>query len=257
MSCEEEVKTLTKYTSKTPPAKTCLIEHVLLCIKVRISGRAGVTLFDPGYHVSQPITVMEDGLSPHTGTIMGSTTRPDVTRTYNYNYLAENPSLIAWDVEEKRNEKARSTITNIIHHEKPFLSSVDIAERRNLVYAFKTLLGRDSNGHLKCGLYFPIRECSKTSVTFFHQVDNTCHQKKVSLTYFLSEYLSDDEVERAIMVVAAGTGTTTEDLRGSLVTLAHLLNDFVFVQEVLSLDQEIDNFTDIEDDMDIDIIKFT
>lgn len=42
-------------------------EHVLLAMKVEIDGRGGVLLCDPGYHVGRVVTVMCDGVYPHTG----------------------------------------------------------------------------------------------------------------------------------------------------------------------------------------------
>ncbi|KAK7072248.1 hypothetical protein SK128_009475 [Halocaridina rubra] len=239
VSCEEEVH-IEKYHQRLSSNKGSLIEHVLLCIKIHISGRSGVMLFDPGYHVSQPITVMEDGLELQTGIIYGSTTRPEVTRLYNYHYMARNSSFIVWDVEEKRNGITKSKSTSVIQHNKPFLSATDIAERRNLIYAFKTLLGRDAKGILKCGLYFPVRETSKVSLTLFHHANGVLHNKKVALSYFLSNYQKDDSIEEAIANIAAGTGRTGENLRSSLVTLAHLLEDPKFVMEVTNLDKEIE-----------------
>lgn len=42
-------------------------EHVLLALKFEIDGRNGVLLCDPGYHVGRVITIMCDGVYPHTG----------------------------------------------------------------------------------------------------------------------------------------------------------------------------------------------
>lgn len=42
-------------------------EHVLLALTFEIDGRNGVLLCDPGYHVGRVITVMCDGVYPHTG----------------------------------------------------------------------------------------------------------------------------------------------------------------------------------------------
>ena len=60
------------YVGNVPPcAKTVEKEHVLACLKIRIgdrvSGKDGFLILDPGYHVSRVVTVMEDGLYPHTG----------------------------------------------------------------------------------------------------------------------------------------------------------------------------------------------
>lgn len=44
-------------------------EHVLLALKFEISGRSGVLLCDPGYHVGRVVTVMYDTIYPHTGNL--------------------------------------------------------------------------------------------------------------------------------------------------------------------------------------------
>ncbi|XP_068213580.1 uncharacterized protein [Palaemon carinicauda] len=239
VSCEETVKNIEEFRTELPPPRSSLIEHVLLCIKVRISGRPGVTLFDPGYHVSQPITVMEDGMAPQSETIMGSSTREEIVRTYQYRYLPGSSTVIAWTSREERPGKPDVVTHNRIHPRKPFLSCVDVVERRNLVYGFKSLLGRDAKGQLKWGLYFPVRECSKASITFFHPTsDKPCH-RKVPMSCFLQEDNNEDGLEETLEAVAVGIGRSARSLRRSLRVLAKLLCDVKFVQEMLSLDEEI------------------
>ncbi|KAG7170108.1 hypothetical protein Hamer_G012343 [Homarus americanus] len=239
VSCEEEVKALDWYCSlKEPPVASCIKEHVLLCIRIRVAGRAGVLLFDPGYHVGEPITVMEDGLAPQSGIIKASTTRSEVHRTFQYHFCADNPAFVAWEVVEERDGKPKKKFTSLIHVSRPFLSGVDIAERRNLVETFKTLLGRDDEGHLTCGLYFPIRNCYNTNISFFHQVEGIMKHLRQPLSSFLDDALLE-EVEEAVAAVAAGIGRTKNDLQSSLVTLAHLLLDEDLVKQVMELNSAI------------------
>lgn len=238
VSCEEEVKDVDWYCSgSVPPANNNLKEHVLLCVRISVCGRAGVVLFDPGYHVGLPVTVMEDGLAPQSGPIRGSTTRADVARIFHYRYHHNNPAFVLWEVEERKEGKPPNNISNLIHVTRPYLSAVDVAERRNLVYTFKTLLGRDCTGQLTCGLYFPVRECSRVNLTFFLHVDGLPTHRKVPLAYFRGDSVPEKDVESAVAAVAEGTGRSKEDLRKSLVNLANLLQDKDFVQQVVDLDK--------------------
>lgn len=42
-------------------------EHVMVGVLVRLDGRPGLLLADPGYHVPRVVTVMADRAYPHTG----------------------------------------------------------------------------------------------------------------------------------------------------------------------------------------------
>lgn len=226
----------------TPPA-TCEKEHVLLCIRIRLCGRAGVVLLDPGYHIGKPITVMEDGLSPHSGVIIASTTRPQVTRTYSYRFWPENLYFVAWEVTEHRMGKLSKQHTSFIHVARPFLSDLDVAERRNLAYPFKTLVAREPTGYLSCGLYFPLRNCRQTVVTLFHQVAGLPHHVKVPLSYFLTDADQEEDTEAAMAAVATGTRRTVEDLRFSLKSVAHLLSEEHLLQQLTQLNEAIDSIS--------------
>lgn len=238
VSCEEEVQNLEWYGAlKEPPVNKCVKEHVLLCVRIRVGGRAGVLLFDPGYHVGEPITVMEDGLPPQSGILKGCTTRTDVRRTFQYNFWSENPSFVAWHVVEER-EGITKQIKSLIHVSRPFLSGLDIAERRNLLEPFKSLLGRDCKGNLICGLYLPLR-VQHTTVTFFYKVEGSMRHFKQPLSYFLDD-VRKDEIEEAVGTVAAGVGRGVCDLRSTLVTLARLMHDEGLVKQVLELNSAIE-----------------
>lgn len=243
VSCEEEVTELESFSSlKEPVVARCLKEHVLLCVRIRVAGRAGVLLFDPGYHVGEPITVMEDGLSPQSGPIKGCSARSDVHRTFQYSFWQDNYAFVSWRMVEEREGKPNKCTTSVIHVSRPFLSTVDIAERRNLVEPFKSLLGRDAQGNLICGLYFPTRTSYNTSVTFFHKVNGLVRHVKRPLSYFL---VNDEqsEVEEALAAIADQTGRPSSDLRSSLVTLARLLLDEDLVKQVLELNHDIEEMT--------------
>lgn len=70
VSCEEGVESLDYVALLEDIEEVSNIlekEHVLLALKFEISGRSGVLLCDPGYHVGRVVTVMHDAVYPHTG----------------------------------------------------------------------------------------------------------------------------------------------------------------------------------------------
>lgn len=276
VSCQEELpdEDIEKVIStEQPSAALSFKEHVLLCVRVRVEGRAGVVLLDPGYHVASPVTVMEDGLAPHSGPVLTATARSDVTRTYTYNFPSTTSSYVVWEVEEKRGGKSKFT-KSLIHVSRPYLSGVDVTERRNLAYTFKTLLGRDAAGKFTAGFYFVIKPTpSSSTVTFFRKVNGEMKHIKAPLNYFLQrdeeveeqegelkEYIVekgswrnvkeqgkmrekrelDMEVEEAVVAVENGVGRGKGDVRATLCTLASLLQDKGFVGDLLELDKALD-----------------
>jgi len=57
------------YVREEPCRTSVEKEHVLVALRVEVAGRPGILLLDPGYHIARAITVMSDGLYPHTGEI--------------------------------------------------------------------------------------------------------------------------------------------------------------------------------------------
>ena len=262
-SCSEEVdgdEIQTIISSEQPNAQDSFKEHVLLCVRVRVEGRAGVVLLDPGYHVPCPVTVMQDGLSPHSGPVLTATTRSDVKRTFTYHFPTSTSSYVIWEAEEER-KGTRKTIRNVIHVSRPYLSSVDVTERRNLVYPFKTLMGRDAAGKFTTGLYFIIKPSSSSSsssidITLLHKINGEFKQVKTPLTYFLPNEEEEDyiiekeedekgkkkkevneEVEEAVLALEKGVGRARGDVRNTLVILANILKDKIFLSDLLELNK--------------------
>lgn len=244
VSCEEEVtedEVADIISTEEPSPSASFKEHVLLCVRIRVEGRAGVVLLDPGYHVPCPVTVMEDGLAPHSGPVETATARSDVQRIYTYNFPSNSSSYVVWEVEERRGGKSKFT-RSLVHVSRPYLSGVDVTERRNLAYPFKTLLGRDAAGKFTAGFYFVIKPSSpsSTTVSFFHNVNGEMKHVKKSLDYFLQNEERDDEVEAAVLAVENGVGRGRGDVRATLVTLARLLQDKGFLAELLELNKALE-----------------
>ncbi|XP_045119408.1 uncharacterized protein LOC123509274, partial [Portunus trituberculatus] len=101
VGCEEEVDNVAWFCAESLPPHTCEMEHVLLCIRVRLCGRPGVVLLDPGYHVGEVVTVMEDGRHPTSGFVQGGATG-GVQKWYRYRTWRENAGFVTWEVVTRR-----------------------------------------------------------------------------------------------------------------------------------------------------------
>lgn len=251
VSCEEEVEYVEAYCSvPQPPVNTCEKEHVLVCVRFHIGDRPGLMLLDPGYHVAQPVTVMEDRMAPHSPPIVAST-RGRSHKTYEYS-LSDNGAFVVWKVEESKaiGILPHRVHQSLIHVSRPYLSTVDVAERRNLVYLFKTLLARNCFGHLTAGVYFPIRPVDQVNITLFYQEDpekeTTC-DTKIPLSYFLDttsdKWTTKSTWETTLKHVAKGLCWPVEELQSALHLTAKLLNDHQFYQELYNLNEAVDSIS--------------
>lgn len=143
------------YVGGPPAADSGEKEHVLVCLKIEINGRRGILLLDPGYHVARVITVMADKSYPHTGWFTQSE-EPNCKKEYNYSLCAEDSDYVEWHERENRPGALERTQVALIYIARPYLTAIDVTERRNLVYNFRSLLARDTKGHVTSGIYFPI-----------------------------------------------------------------------------------------------------
>ncbi|XP_047736626.1 uncharacterized protein LOC108665911 [Hyalella azteca] len=184
VSCEEDIERLDWYCSNsTPPLFPSEKEHVLVCVRLRVAGRPGVVLMDPGYHVSEPMVVMEDGLSPHAATHVAKC--GTTTKTNTYEIYEHNPSYVVWR-SSKETPLGTSKCVNVVHVSHPFLSGLDVAERRNLVYGMKTLINRARNGEIRSSFYFTLQPIRTAKLTlFFSDDDGEQFRVKVPFTKFL------------------------------------------------------------------------
>lgn len=144
-------------------------------------------LLDPGYHVARVITVMEDKLYPHTGWFIQSD-EPDCKKEYNYFLCANDPDYIEWHERKTRSGTLERTQVALIYVARPYLTAIDVTERRNLVYNFRSLLARDTKGHVTAGIYFPVVLDMNNAQTFsiFYQTNNGKKRIKMAFNKFCS-----------------------------------------------------------------------
>jgi len=181
VSCDEKIKHPETYCSGSyPPYESCDKEHLFLCISFELGQRRGVMLMDPGYHVSVPIIVMEDGCYPHSPPYQARIGHQ--IKTYTYKFHEGNSSFVEWNV-----RKGDMYRTNLVFVNRPFLSGMDNAERRNLVYPVKTVTNREENGDIKSGLYLSLKLKEELQVVFlFGKEDGSLDKVRVPLDYFSS-----------------------------------------------------------------------
>jgi len=189
VSCEEIIEDPETYCSGSfPPFASCEKEHLLLCVSFAVEERHGVMLMDPGYHVAEPIVVMEDGRFPQSPPYQARNGK-DV-KTYSYRYHEGNPYFVEWNA--RNGDEYR---TNLIYINRPFLSGLDNAERRNLIYPVKSIINREENGDIRSGLYLALKLEGEHQVAFFTQCgDGSMGKVRIPLQYFVSNssLLSDD-----------------------------------------------------------------
>ena len=73
-------------------------------------------------------------------------------REYQYTFTGDQ-KYVLWTSRETRG-KTQTVSPHLVYVERPYVSPVDVTERRNLVYDYRSLLARDTKGQLIAGLYF-------------------------------------------------------------------------------------------------------
>lgn len=160
---------------------------MLVCLRIEIDKRRGVMLLDPGYHVARVITVMADKLYPHTGWFTQSD-EPTCKKEYNYCLCADDSDYVEWHERKTRPGALERTQVALIYVARPYLTAIDVTERRNLVYNRRSLIARDTKGHITAGIYFSVALDVNNAHTFtvFYQTDNGKRRVKMAFNKFRS-----------------------------------------------------------------------
>lgn len=230
VSCEEAVDHLQGYIAADPCVGTCEKEHVLVVLKIEIEGRRGLLMLDPGYHVARAVTVMKDCIYPHTGWF----TQPgDLGIRKDYHYVfTENCDYVAWKERETR-AGVTTNSESVIYVARPYLTPVNITERRNLVYNFRSWVARDTKGHLLAGMYFPLKEGG--TVTLFYQ-DSLNGKQRIRINPSAD---FDAKTNLALKRCSALMDLPLEHLESILMKISIILKDRAFLREVLDVNRDI------------------
>lgn len=238
VSCEENIDSVDGYTAlrdtfDTMPS-TLEKEHCLMCMKFDINGRSGVLLCDPGYHVGRVVTVMADGAYPHTGWFVQSE-ESGVRKEYNYSFCTSKGTFVQWD-EKTTKDGSMEEFTGIIYVERPYLTAVDVTERRNLIYPFRSLLSRDAKGHLIAGVYFKVKPKCDEFTVFYQNMG----KQRVKMSF---SSLQQSEINEDILSIINMANDQLRMPKGKLLrTLqrcGQLLGDGHYLRETLAIENLI------------------
>ncbi|XP_014480694.1 PREDICTED: uncharacterized protein LOC106747570, partial [Dinoponera quadriceps] len=247
-SCEETIGDIASYVGGPPAADSGEKEHVLVCLKIKIGERCGFMLLDPGYHIARVVTVMADKLYPHTGWFT-QVDEPNCRKTYNYCLCADDPDYIEWHERVTRPGALETTQVALIYVARPYLTAIDVTERRNLVYNHKSLIARDTKGHTTAGIYFPVvldRDNAQT-FTIFHQT-TTNRKKRVKMEfkkfYCTSEIRLNAEEMEIITECARQLNIPEDNLTSMICALATVMSDTSFVAQLLTINKRINTLAE-------------
>lgn len=121
-------------------------------------------------------------------------------KDYNYSYSSDGCYVI-WRVKEKRGMAPEKLSLSVIFVEKPFTAPIDVTERRNLVYNFRSLLARNTKGYLTAGIYFSIEEKGSGSFTTFYQDEGIKKRAKMNFSDFKNLPLVSQHIVQILSVL--------------------------------------------------------
>lgn len=241
VSCEETIGDVAAYVGGPPAADIGEKEHVLVCLKIDINGRKGVMLLDPGYHVARVITVMNDKQYPHTGWFTQSD-EPNCKKEYNYFLCPDDSDYVEWHERETRPGALERTQIALIYVARPYLTAIDVTERRNLVYNFRSLLARDTKGHVTAGIYFnAVLDMNAQTFTIFYQTSNGKKRVKMPFSKFCNSLKMslDAEETEVIAECARQLDMPQKKLEDIIFALAITMSDSSFVAQMLAINARI------------------
>ncbi len=231
VSCEEAVKDTGAYSMESP---NNVKEHVLVCIRINIDKkRSGFVLLDPGYHVSRPIIVMNDGLYPHTSWFLQSS-NPKVVKEYCYQVIDDQ--FIAWKVKETRNG-CLDEWENLIYVKRAFIKCLTITEKRSLIFSLKSLVVRNRKGPI-AGVYCWIES---KSLTLFYEDNGKRVQEKIAIDQIGSSRVNET-LKRIVQFMNTNEDINdrTKNLHQMLIAFKDAINDTEFMPQLCEIDKWIE-----------------
>lgn len=240
LSCEEAVVDVRGYVT-SGDCPTAVVEaekeHVMVGVQIRVDGRPGLLLADPGYHVPRVVTVMQDGLYPHTGWF--TQTDDQFLKEYSYAFSPHNSNYVEWRERTTRDGNVKRQ-TSLVYTSRPYLDGVNVTERRNLVYNFRSLLARDQKGQLVAGLYFPVGARGKdASFTLFFDTGAEKRKTKHKFSLFTDEIEISQTLSDEIELCNSQMNYPQGELRRILTKLAKVVSHQPFIEQMLDINEDI------------------
>lgn len=129
---------------------------------------------------------MADKLYPHTGWFTQSD-EPECKKEYNYSLCKNDNDYVEWHERQTRPGALEHTQVALIYVARPYLTAIDVTERRNLVYNYRSLVSRDTKGHVTAALYFTLGLDNIQTFTIFYRTSNGTKRKiKIPFSKFRS-----------------------------------------------------------------------
>lgn len=160
---------------------------------------------------------------------------PHVRKEYCYTF-AENSDYIKWTDRETR-QGIETTSRSVIYIARPYVTPVHVTERRNLVYNFRSLLARNTKGHLIAGLYFPVKDGAKS--VLFYQDGNRKHKFSISLANLNRDKAEQEIINRCGFYLGLPPG----GLEILLNKITIVMNDKNFVKQILDINRDINGIS--------------
>uniref|UniRef100_A0A8D8W8Q6 Uncharacterized protein n=1 Tax=Cacopsylla melanoneura TaxID=428564 RepID=A0A8D8W8Q6_9HEMI len=225
-------------------------EHVVLFIKFNLNGRLGYVVLDQGYHVARVVTVMMDGQYPHTGDFTQQFEDNKET-IYSYSIHPVDSAYIVWSmVTINHTTGAKDGYQSLIYIGAPFLSPVDVTERRNLVYEFRSLVARDTKGHALAGLHFKVKLDEKLDFTvFYRNVKGDKIRVKIAFSRIRVDQpdlgLTKQELE-AIDTCNKQLNYTVGTLRNIIRSATLVIRDKDYIRQLLEINEQVNDLMDLD-----------
>lgn len=245
VSCEESIGAFEEYAGlqkEINETKNILEkEHVLLAMRFDLGGRDGIMLCDPGYHVGRAIIAMKDELAPHTGWFIQSK-EPHLEKQFNYEYSKTNDDFVQWSERVTRNKAMVEEVHSLVYIRKPYLTAVDVTERRNLVYSFRSLLSRDRSGTLIAGIFFKVTEHNDEFLLFYQ--DEGKKRIKLNFSEFANLHHINEQIKPIIEKCNDQLNFAPGQLLSTLYVLYGIANDKRYVQQLLDINTCINDISE-------------
>ena len=159
-------------------------------------------------------------------------------KEYCYRFVEANERFVEWTTRTTRNG-VTSESRALVYVMRPYLTAVDVTERRNLVYDCRSLLARDMKGHLVAGVFFKFREESDEFTIFCSK-----HGKRRERFRF-SMFRDLNKVEESVLKAVKACNEELNLPEGSLLQKLHsvynLWSNKSFLRELLDINKSINN----------------
>ncbi|XP_074603013.1 uncharacterized protein LOC141856567 [Brevipalpus obovatus] len=228
VSCEEVVDDPSNYCIHSPNTKK---EHVMVAARIALGDsdpRSGIVLLDPGYHINRPIVAMKDRLYPHTGWFVQDKSGKTVKE---YNYELTGDEFVSWQVKEHKQSRLKSW-ENLIYVRRAFTKSIEVTEKRSLIYNFKSFVVRTRKG-THAGMYANV---NSRNIALFYPENGERMAIKLDLDDIDSPIFLK-EVDKLAGFVESTSQMTTSHLMTLIRNFTRVLDDTEFIKDVQAIDR--------------------